>query len=169
MAVADAPTVLRFPKGNPPAPIDELRSLGVVDVLAETGDGPVDDLLIGIGAMVPTALTVGQRLGESSRSVRVVDPRWCLPVPAELVALARDAGRVVVIEDNLVGGRVGAAVALALAEAGLDIPVRQVGVPRRFLEHASRGEVLAEIGLTPEKILRRLRGPRRGPRLADSA
>lgn len=169
VAVADAPTVLRFPKGNPPAPIDELRSLGVVDVLAETGDGPVDDLLIGIGAMVPTALTVGQRLGESSRSVRVVDPRWCLPVPAELVALARDAGRVVVIEDNLVGGGVGAAVALALAEAGLDIPVRQVGVPKRFLEHASRGEVLAEIGLTPEKILRRLRGPRRGPRLADSA
>ena len=169
LLVGDAPTVLRFPKGNPPTPIDALRSTGVVDVLSEPGEGPVDDLLVGIGAMVPTAVTVGQRLAAGGRSVRIVDPRWCLPVPTELVALARAAGRVVVIEDNLVGGGIGSAVELALAEAGLEIPVVQVGIPKRFLEHASRGEVLAEIGLTPEHILGRLNSPRQGPRLADSA
>ena len=169
LAVANAPTVLRFPKGNPPAPVDELRSLGVVDVLAEPGEGPVDDLLVGIGAMVPTALTVGQQLSAGGRSVRVVDPRWCLPVPPEVVALAGDAGRVVVLEDNLVGGGIGAAIELALAEAGLETRVVQVGIPKRFLEHASRGEVLADIGLTPDTILQRLKTPCRAPRLADSA
>lgn len=169
LLVADGPTVLRFPKGNPPAPIDEIRSHGVVDVLAETGDGPVDELIVAIGAMVPTALTAASELAAAGRSVRVVDPRWCLPVPTEIVELARTAGRVAVIEDNVVGGGIGAAVALALSEASLEVPVVQLGVPKRFLDHASRGEVLAEIGLTPQTILRRLNGPRRGPRLADSA
>ena len=169
LEVADAPTVLRFPKGNPPAPIDEIRSLGVVDVLVEPGEGPVDDLIVGIGSMVPTALAVAQGLAESGRSVRVVDPRWCLPVPAELVGLAGEAGRVVVIEDNVVGGGIGAQVGLALAEAGLQTPVVQAGIPKRFLDHASRGQVLDQIGLTPDGILRRLKSPRRRSRLADSA
>jgi 1-deoxy-D-xylulose-5-phosphate synthase len=169
LAVDDGPTVLRFPKGNPPPPIDQVRSLGVVDVLVEPGEGGVNDLVVGIGSMVPTALAVAQKLSAGGRSVRVVDPRWCLPVPEELVGLARGADRVVVIEDNVVGGGIGAAVELALGEAGLETPVVQIGVPKRFLDHASRGEVLAEIGLTPETILRRLKSPRRGPRLADSA
>ncbi len=156
--VDDAPTVLRFPKGNPPASIDPLRSLGCVDVLAESDGGAVDDLIVGIGAMVPTALAVGEGLVADGRSVRVVDPVWALPVPHELVAQARDAARVVVIEDNAVAGGIGAAVALALSQEGVATPVVQEGIPKRFLEHASRAEALADIGLTPKSILQSLRG-----------
>ncbi|MEP7160010.1 MAG: 1-deoxy-D-xylulose-5-phosphate synthase [Dermatophilaceae bacterium] len=156
--VDDAPTVLRFPKGNPPEPMEPLRSLGCVDVLAERDGGAVDDLIVGIGAMVPTALAVGEGLAADGRSVRVVDPVWALPVPHELVAQARDAARVVVIEDNAVAGGIGAAVALALSQEGVATPVVQEGIPKRFLEHASRAEALADIGLTPESILQSLRG-----------
>ncbi|MBW3086379.1 1-deoxy-D-xylulose-5-phosphate synthase [Austwickia sp. TVS 96-490-7B] len=161
--VHDAPTVVRFPKGNPPAPMEALRSAGVVDVLAEPsapsdGSDPamVDDLIVGIGSMVPTALSVAKTVTATGRRVRVVDPRWCLPVPAELVDLARTAKRVVVIEDNLVGGGIGAAVALALSQAGVTAAVVQCGVPKRFLDHASRGQVLAEIGLTVPAITAQL-------------
>ena len=84
--------------------------------------------------------------------MQVADPRWCLPVPADLVELARSAAAVAVIEDNLVVGGVGSQVALALREARVDVPVHLHGIPKRFLEHGSRAEVLEEIGLTPDAV-----------------
>ncbi|KOG90568.1 hypothetical protein ADK38_07955, partial [Streptomyces varsoviensis] len=53
-------------------------------------------------------------------------------------------------------GGVGSAVALALADAGVDLPVRTFGIPPQFLAHAKRGEVLADIGLTPVEIAGRV-------------
>ena len=151
--IEDAPSIVRFPKGSAPAPIPALRSVGGVDVLVETtSEAAIDELVIGIGAMVPTALTVAEKLGAEGRSVRAIDPVWALPVADAIVQLARTAGRVTVIEDNLVNAGVGSQIALALADAGLSVPVRQFGIPRRFLDHASRGQVLEEIGLTADPI-----------------
>ena len=61
-----------------------------------------------------------------------------------------------VLEDNLVVGGVGSQVLMALREAGLQVPVHLHGIPKRFLPHASRGEVLEEIGLTPDAVADRL-------------
>ncbi len=153
VAIDDGPTVVRFPKGNPPSQLDAVREIGGVDILSEPDDrAPVDDLIVALGSMAPTALGVAQRLIELGHRVRVVDPVWSIPVPDALAGLARDAGRVIVIEDNLVYGGVGSLLAFALQEAGVDVPMRQFGIPKRFLAHASRGEVLAEIGLNPETI-----------------
>ena len=151
--IDDAPSIIRFPKGSSPAPIPALRSIEGVDVLLETSpDEVVDELVVGLGSMVPTALTVGEKLVAEGRSVRAVDPVWALPVSAGLVDLARSAGRVTVIEDNLVSAGVGTQISLALADAGLAVPVRLFGIPKRFLDHASRGQVLEEIGLTADPI-----------------
>ena len=150
--ISDAPSIIRFPKGSSPAPIPAVRSAGGVDVLVETSDEPVDELIIGIGSMVPTALTVTEKLAAEGRSVRAVDPVWALPVSSAVVHLARSAGRVTVIEDNLVSSGVGTQISLALADAGVSVPVRLFGIPKRFLDHASRGQVLEEIGLTAEAI-----------------
>jgi 1-deoxy-D-xylulose-5-phosphate synthase len=51
---------------------------------------------------------------------------------------------------------VGSAVALALGDADVDVPVRRFGIPEQFLSHAKRGEVLADIGLTPVDIAGRI-------------
>ncbi|MDQ2756646.1 MAG: 1-deoxy-D-xylulose-5-phosphate synthase [Actinomycetota bacterium] len=150
--IADAPSVIRYSKQNPPAPLPALRTLGSVDVLAEPGDGSVDLLLVGLGEMATTAMSVAEKLTAQGHSVRVVDPRWCLPVSPDLVDLARGANAVAVLEDNLVIGGVGSQVAYAVQQAGLSVPVHQHGIPKRFLDHASRGEVLEEIGLTPDAI-----------------
>jgi 1-deoxy-D-xylulose-5-phosphate synthase len=155
--VADAPTVIRFSKQNPPAPLPALRTAGSVDVLAEpAAEVDVDVMLVGLGEMATTAMSVAEKLIAQGRTVRVVDPRWCLPVADDLVQLARRSGAVAVVEDNLVAGGVGSQIALALREAGVPAPVHLHGIPKRFLQHGTRGEVLEEIGLTPDAIADRL-------------
>ena len=46
----------------------------------------------------------------------------------------------------------------ALAGAGLGVRVRSYGIPRRFLDHATRAQVLDEVGLTPDPIATDLLG-----------
>lgn len=81
-----------------------------------------------------------------------MDPRWVKPVDPALPGLAAGHRLVAVVEDNSRAAGVGAAVALALGDAEVDVPVRRFGIPEQFLTHAKRGEVLADIGLTPVEI-----------------
>ncbi|HEX6054215.1 MAG TPA: transketolase C-terminal domain-containing protein, partial [Intrasporangium sp.] len=151
--VSDAPTVLRFPKGDVAEPVAAVRSVGGVDVLHETGEGEVEVLVVGVGAFAGMSVDVGEKLAAQGHTVRVVDPRWVLPVSPALVELARSAGAVAVVEDNLVSGGIGSAVTFALREAGVDVPVHTFGIPKRFLAHASRAELLEELGLTADTVV----------------
>jgi 1-deoxy-D-xylulose-5-phosphate synthase len=155
--IADAPSVVRFPKGTVADPIEAVRVVGGVDVLAEPDDGEVEILLVGVGSMAATALTAAEKLAAEGHRVRVVDPVWALPVPEALVGLARAAGRVAVVEDNIVVGGIGTQVEQALRAADLDAPVELFGLPKRFLPHASRGQVLDAVDLTPDGVAARLR------------
>ena len=148
--VDDAPTVIRFPKGDVAEPLLAVRSEDGLDVLHDSDDPEV--LIVAVGAMCPTAITVAEKLEAQGHSVTVVDPRWVLPVNDSLVAKAREVEHVVVIEDNLVTHGVGVAVSHALRSAGSMVPVHTYGIPHEFLEHASRGQVLETIGLTPDVI-----------------
>jgi 1-deoxy-D-xylulose-5-phosphate synthase len=58
-----------------------------------------------------------------------------------------------VVEDNLVSGGVGAAVTCALRDAGIEVPVHTYGIPKQFLDHASRGQILEDLGLTPDQLV----------------
>jgi len=64
----------------------------------------------------------------------------------------------VTLEDNGVHGGVGSAVSAALRGAEVDVPCREVGLPQRFFAHASRSEVLAEVGLTEQDVARQVTG-----------
>ncbi len=77
----------------------------------------VDLLLVAVGSMAATALTVAEKLEAQGLRARVVDPRWSLPVSPDLVEAARAAAAVAVIEDSLEIGGVGTHVAAALTEA----------------------------------------------------
>ena len=155
--VDDAPTVLRFSKQNPPSPLPAVRTAGSVDILRDPEEGEgVDLLVLGIGEMAAVAMTVAEKLAGGGLRVQVADPHWCLPVSPDVVELARAAAEVAVIEDNLVVGGVGSQITQALREAGLTQPVHLHGIPKRFLAHASRAEVLEEVGLTPDAIADRL-------------
>jgi len=148
--VADAPTVVRFPKGAPPADLPAIGTAGGCDVLLRNGTREV--LVVGVGAMATTAVGVGERLAAQGIGVTVVDPRWVKPVDPALVELAREHRLVVTIEDNGIVGGVGATVLQTLSAAGVTTPVRLHGIPQEFLDHAKRPAILERIGLTPQAI-----------------
>ena len=150
--IDDAPSVVRFPKGPLPEPLPAVDSVEGVDVLARTpGEGP-RVLLVGVGAMAQTAVGAAEVLAAAGVPTTVVDPRWVLPLPTALVKLAGDHDRVVVVEDGLVDGGVGALLAQRCAEAGTPTPVTSLGVPLAFPPHATRGQLLEELRLRAEDV-----------------
>ncbi len=150
--VDDAPTVVRFPKGPPPADLEPIDRVGELDVLARKGTGGV--LVVAIGAMAATGVEVAERLEDQGIEVTVVDPRWVKPVSPDLVRLAGQHRLVVSIEDNGVVGGCGATLQQALTAAGVTTPIRVHGIPQEFLDHAKRAAILERIGLTPQAVAR---------------
>lgn len=159
LEVDDGPTAIRFPKGDVGEDVRALERRGCVDVLAAPAEGLSDDVLIvAVGAFAAMALAIAERLRNQGIGVTVVDPRWVLPVPAEVVSLAAGHKLVVTLEDNGVHGGVGSAVSGALRRAEIDVPCRDAALPQEFFAHASRGEVLGAVGLTEQNIARQITG-----------
>jgi 1-deoxy-D-xylulose-5-phosphate synthase len=157
--IDDGPTAIRFPKGDVGEDIPALRRRSGVDVLAVPADGlTADVLLVAVGAFASMGLAVAERLRKQGIGVTVIDPRWVLPVSGVVAELAVEHKLVVTIEDNGVSGGVGSAVSAALRRAEIDVPCRDVGLPQRFFDHASRGEVLTEAGLTDQDVARQVTG-----------
>ncbi|WP_327233851.1 1-deoxy-D-xylulose-5-phosphate synthase [Streptomyces sp. NBC_01317] len=158
VAVDDAPTVVRFSKGAVGPAVAAVARVGGIDVLRKTDEGTADVLLVSVGALAPMCLEIADLLDKQGITTTVVDPRWVKPVDEALVPLAEQHRVVVTVEDNSRVGGVGSAIAQALRDAGVDVPLRDFGIPPRFLDHASRKEVLAEIGLTAPDIARQVTG-----------
>ncbi|MFJ5925387.1 1-deoxy-D-xylulose-5-phosphate synthase [Kitasatospora sp. NPDC092948] len=158
--VADAPTVVRYSKGNVGPAVPAVGTVGGMDVLrrpeADSADEAADVLIVSVGAMAPTCLEVAELLAEQGISSTVVDPRWVKPVDAALPGLAAQHRLVVTVEDNGRAGGVGSAIAQALRDADVDVPLRDYGIPQEFLDHASRGEILEEIGLTASALAKKI-------------
>jgi 1-deoxy-D-xylulose-5-phosphate synthase len=150
VAVEDGPTVVRFPRGAVGDNLPALERIGPVDVLRRG----TDVLLVSVGAMAKIALEVADRLAAQGISTTVVDPRWVAPIPTELLSLAAQHRLVVTIEDGGRVGGVGSRLSQSLRDADIDGPARDVGIPQQFLEHGSRAQVLAEIGLTAQEVAR---------------
>ncbi|MEU6810200.1 1-deoxy-D-xylulose-5-phosphate synthase [Streptomyces sp. NPDC046831] len=154
VAVDDAPTLVRFPKEAAGPAVPAVGRVGGMDVL-RAAERP-DVLLVAVGVMAPVCLEAAGLLQARGIACTVVDPRWVKPVDAALPGLAAGHRLVAVVEDNSRAAGVGSAVALALGDAEVDVPVRRFGVPEQFLPHAKRGELLADIGLTPVEIAGRI-------------
>jgi 1-deoxy-D-xylulose-5-phosphate synthase len=156
VAISDGPTVVRFPSGSVPAAIPALRKVGGIDILAESERKDV--LLVTVGPFAHTGVQVAAELAKRGYGVTVADPRWVRPVPVELVGLAGAHQLVVSIEDGVRNGGIGDAIAKLLRDHELDVPVRDLGVPVQWIEHGTRAEILAEVGLTAADITERVTG-----------
>jgi len=157
--VSDGPTVLRFPKGSVGEDIPAIERLdGTVDVLRMPPSRRGDVLIVAVGAFAGLALDVADRLSKQGIDAAVVDPRWVFPVPDAVVDLARGFRIVVTVEDSGLHGGVGSAVSAALRRNHVDVPTRDLGVPQKFLDHASRNEIHAELGLTAQDVARQVTG-----------
>lgn len=153
IAIDDAPTVVRFPKGSVAPELDALRrSEDGVDVLAEAAHKDV--LIVAVGPMAHVALEVRDRLADQGIGATVIDPRWVVPVAPSIITMAREHRIVISIEDGIRVGGVGTRIRQELRAAGVDTAVDEIGLPDEFLDHDERAEILAAVGLTSQTIAR---------------
>ncbi|TQL79217.1 1-deoxy-D-xylulose-5-phosphate synthase [Stackebrandtia endophytica] len=153
--VNDGPTIVRFPTGAVAADLPAIERFDGVDVLAHGNRRDV--LLVACGAFATNAMAAAELLTEQGFGVTVVDPRFVAPVPAALLPMAAEHRYVVTLEDGVRTGGFGDALAKELRDAGIDRPLRDLGVTPGWHPHGSRAELLADLDLTPEAVAEAIR------------
>ena len=152
VAINDAPTAVRFPKGAVQSDIPAFERRVGVDVLYR-GES-ADVLLVSIGSMAAIAVEAASQAYREGVGVTVIDPRWVKPLPASLISMVERYKSVVVLEDGIKHGGIASAISEQCREAGLNIAIHSIGVPLEFIEHSKRSEILEDLGITAQKISR---------------
>ena len=154
VAISDAPTVIRFPKGAVSADIPAFERRDGIDVLYR-GES-ADVLLISVGAMATMSVEAASQAYREGVGVTVIDPRWVKPLPQSLITMADRYKSVVVVEDGIAHGGIASALSEMFRKAGLDTPIHSIGVPLSFIEHSKRSEILSDLGMTAQNISREI-------------
>jgi len=147
---ADHPTVIRFSKGAIPADMPAEATYDFADIL-KVNDQP-DVCIVSIGGMATTAMEVATTLQSSGYSVEVIDPVQVLPINESLISHLSDREYVVTIEDGLLDGGIGEAIGSALRTLNSTTRVTPLGIPKKFLDHASRKSILHALKLDAQGI-----------------
>ena len=156
IAIDNAPSMIRFPKGAIPADIPALERVDGIDVLHRGGTNQV--LVISIGSMAAMALEMAQLAHKESIEVTVIDPLWVKPISSNLTALCAKYSTVVVMEDGIKHAGIASTISESLREAGSPCVVHSIGVPLEFIEHSKRNEILEDLKITPAAIVRQIAG-----------
>lgn len=124
-----------------------------------------DAVVFAVGDPVMPALRAAERLAaEGGASLTVVNARWVKPIDAELVAhFVRPGTTVITVEENAIAGGFGSAVAEALDALGIAAPMKRLGIPDRFVPHATQAEQRADLGIDEDGLLRAFRAATAGP------
>ena len=154
VAINDAPTVIRFPKGAVSADIPAFERRDGIDVLYR-GES-ADVLLISVGAMATMSVEAASQAYREGVGVTVIDPRWVKPLPQSLITMADRYKSVVVVEDGIAHGGIASALSEMFRSAGLNTPIHSIGVPLTFIEHSKRSEILSDLGMTAQNISREI-------------
>jgi len=140
----NAPAVVRYPRGaGPGVPVVSAMSALPVGKAQLRREGKSGLALLVFGALLSSAQQIAERLDAT-----LVNMRFIKPLDEDLiVALAARHRALVTIEENATQGGAGSAVGELLASDGVQIPLLQLGIPDRFIEHGSRDSCLAAAGL----------------------
>jgi 1-deoxy-D-xylulose-5-phosphate synthase len=149
----DGPSLVRYPRGGGTGAVPETN----LDTLP-VGKGEIrrsgkEVALLAFGSLVPAALAAGDELDAT-----VANMRFVKPLDVELIVeLAGNHSLLVSIEENAVIGGAGSEIERVLAERGLNVPVLRLGLPDRFIDHGEQSQLLAELGLDKDGIVRAVR------------
>jgi len=150
--IADAPSMVRFPKGAVQVDIPAFERRDGIDVLYR-GES-ADVLMISVGAMASLAVEAASSAYREGVGVTVIDPRWVKPLPQSLISMAQRFKSVVVLEDGIRHGGIASSISELFRDSGVNVPLHSIGVPLDFLEHSKRSEILNDIGVTAQNIAR---------------
>ncbi len=147
-----SPAAVRYPRGSGPGvPIDAAMHalpIGKGEIRREAGKRSPRIALLAFGPMLHPALAAAEELDAT-----VVNMRFVKPLDVELVGrLARDHDALVTIEEGVIAGGAGSAVAEALAAAGITVPLLHLGLPDHFIDHGDPAFLLAQAGLDAKGI-----------------
>jgi 1-deoxy-D-xylulose-5-phosphate synthase len=156
IAIDNAPSMIRFPKGPIPADIPALERVDGIDILHRGGTNQV--LVISIGSMASMALEVAQLAHQQSIEITVIDPLWVKPMSSNVTALCAKYSTVVVMEDGIKHAGIASTISESLREAGSQCSVHSIGVPLEFIEHSKRNEILEDLKITPAAIVQQIAG-----------
>jgi len=149
----DGPAAVRYPRGTGPG-VEVQKQMTALPI----GRGEVRRegkriAILAFGSMLTPALAAGNELNAT-----VANMRFVKPLDRELAfRLATTHDLVVTVEENVVTGGAGAAVAEALAADGVSIPMLHLGLPDAFVEHGDPQTLLADCGLDSQGIVRAIR------------
>jgi 1-deoxy-D-xylulose-5-phosphate synthase len=156
IAISDAPSMVRFPKGAVPADISALERIDGIDVLHKGATQQV--LIISVGSMAGMAIEVAQLAKAQSIEITVVDPLWVKPIPHSLIEMCAQYSTVVVMEDGIKHAGIASTISEALRESGKNCSLHSIGVPLEFIEHSKRAEILDDLEITPAAIVQQISG-----------
>jgi 1-deoxy-D-xylulose-5-phosphate synthase len=122
----------------------------------EDGD---DGAFVVFGTLMPAALQAAHKLREEGLNIAVVNARFAKPLDREtILPLVERMPFVITVEEGTLQGGFGSAVLEACNAERIDTRhVIRLGIPDRFIEHAERAELLAELGLDVEGFCRAAR------------
>jgi 1-deoxy-D-xylulose-5-phosphate synthase len=149
----ERPAAVRYPRGTGPGAKlqPELLTLPV-GKSQQRREGRSGLAILSFGPLLPAAMAAAEELDAT-----VLDMRFIKPLDGEaLLRVALKSRALVTLEENVVAGGAGSAVAELLAAAGVLVQLLQIGIPDHFIEHGSRDECLVAAGLDVASVRRRI-------------
>jgi 1-deoxy-D-xylulose-5-phosphate synthase len=165
----DSPVSLRYPKAS----LDRIeRAVALVELgQSEVLDWGDDVILVACGTLLSGCVKAAEQLRSEGLSVGLINARFVKPLDrATLLKAVEEASLVVTVEEGTLEGGFGSAVLEAVNSAGLSgRNIVRLGLPDRFIEHAERGELLADLGLDAPGICAAVRAALGRDRVGDES
>jgi len=153
----DGPAAVRYPRGTGPGTAVKSHPVALPIGKAEVIRDGDEIAILGLGALLPMAEELADRLLEQGHSAAVINPRFVKPLDRELLAsYAARVTAIVTFEDHVLMGGFGSAVLEALNEMNFDLPVIRIGWPDRFIEHGKVEQLRARYGISVEAAMEKL-------------
>jgi transketolase len=155
-AIADhpGPVYLRLKRGENPLLFEDGHRLDLAHAQILRGGGACDVCIVAAGMMLPMALAAARTLEDNGLAAAVINAPVIKPLDAStIIAAARQSRIVITAENHTVVGGLGSAVAESLAEAGVGVPLRRVGIADVFAESGSRDYLFSKYGLSTQAVI----------------
>ena len=152
---SDGPIALRYPRGNGlGVPMDEeLKTIpiGTWEVLKEGTQAAI----LTFGTTIPMAMKAAEVLAQNNISVEVINARFIKPLDTKmLLDLQARNIPIITVEESALQGGFGSAVLELYNENDLQVNVHRIGIPDIFIEHGEVNQLLEEIHVTTDEIVK---------------
>jgi transketolase len=155
-AIADrpGPVYLRLKRGETPLIFDDDHRLDLAKAQVLIAHEAAEVCIVAAGMMIPAALAAARTLAENHVRTSVINAPAIKPIDADtILSIARRSRVVITAENHTIVGGLGTAVAEVMAEAGIAVPLRRIGIRDQFAESGSREFLFQRYGLGTQDII----------------